>query len=246
MIPKIIHYCWLSSDPFPGKIQRCIDSWQRYLPDYEIKLWNFERFPKGKSKWVDQAFQHKKYAFAADYIRCHALYHEGGIYLDSDVEIIKPFDDLLELPYFLGLDSAHNIEAAVMGFEKGNDFLRQALDYYDKRDFSVDGKLDMKPIPHVLKEIINSSCEIKITNVPDYNIYNNRNNIWVLPYNYFSPKSYKTGNIHVDEKTYTVHHFEASWYPRWKKLMKKVVIMVGGYRLKGLIKWVLRLENSLE
>ena len=85
MIPKIIHYCWLSNDPYPAKIQHCINSWKKKLPGYEIKLWNLQNFPLEKSEWVKQAFEAKKYAFAADYIRCYALYTYGGIYLDSDV-----------------------------------------------------------------------------------------------------------------------------------------------------------------
>ena len=87
MISKIIHYCWLSNDPIPADLQKCMESWKKYLPDYEFMLWNFERFPKSQSKWVSDAFDNKKYAFAADYIRLYALYNYGGIYLDMDVEI---------------------------------------------------------------------------------------------------------------------------------------------------------------
>ena len=99
MIPKIIHFCWLSDDPYPKKIQFCLDTWKKKLPDYEIMLWDFNRFPKDKSVWVSEAFDARKYAFAADYIRFYALYNYGGIYLDSDVEVIKNFDDFLHLPY---------------------------------------------------------------------------------------------------------------------------------------------------
>ena len=121
MIPKTIHFCWLSSDPYPEKIQHCINSWKRFLPDYEFVHWNFDRFPRGKSLWVDQAFDSHKYAYAADYIRLYALYNYGGIYLDTDVEVLKSFDDLLSLPYFIGQEpSETGIEAAVLGFEKGN------------------------------------------------------------------------------------------------------------------------------
>ena len=94
MIPKIIHYCWLSNDPFPAEIAGWIATWQQHLPDYELMLWNLERFPLGKSVWVKEAFEARKYAFAADYIRLHALYEYGGIYLDSDVEVRKPFKHL--------------------------------------------------------------------------------------------------------------------------------------------------------
>ena len=95
MIPKIIHYCWLSSAPIPKSLQICMNTWKKVLPDYEYMLWNFDRFPKTKSKWVSDAFDNKKYAFAADYIRLYALYNYGGIYLDSDVTVYKSFNELL-------------------------------------------------------------------------------------------------------------------------------------------------------
>ena len=95
MIPKIIHLCWFSNDAYPKVISKCLATWDKYLKGYEIMLWNFDRFPKGKSKWVDEAFENKKYAFAADYIRAYALYNYGGIYLDSDVEVLKNLKPLL-------------------------------------------------------------------------------------------------------------------------------------------------------
>lgn len=120
MIPKIIHYCWLSGDPFPEKIQHCINSWRKVLPDYEFVLWDTKRFPLELSPWVKEAFKAKKYAFAADYIRVYAIYHYGGIYLDCDVEVIKRFDDLLHLPYFVGEEATGDrVEVAAFGAEKG-------------------------------------------------------------------------------------------------------------------------------
>ena len=105
MIPKVIHYCWLSGDPIPEKLQRCMDSWKKFLPDYEFVLWDLERFDIKTSQWVKEAFEARKYAFAADYIRLYAVYNYGGIYMDMDVEVVRPFDDLLASPYILGLES---------------------------------------------------------------------------------------------------------------------------------------------
>ena len=99
MIPKVIHYCWLSGDPIPEKLQRCMDSWKKFLPDYEFVLWDLERFDIKTSQWVKEAFEARKYAFAADYIRLYAVYNYGGIYMDMDVEVVRPFDDLLASPY---------------------------------------------------------------------------------------------------------------------------------------------------
>lgn len=158
MIPKIIHYCWLGEDPYPEKIQRCIDSWSKHLPDYEFVLWNKQRFDIHSVKWVEQAYNAKKYAFAADYIRAYALANYGGIYLDSDVEVLKSFDNLLELPYFMGTERyalSGTIEAAVVGAEPHHPFYEKLLAHYDGREFiKADGSYDMLPLPGVFKGVI--------------------------------------------------------------------------------------------
>ena len=102
MIPKIIHFCWLSTDEYPKLIKKCIESWKVKLPDYEFILWDTNRFNVETTIWTQQAYKSKKYAFVSDYIRLLAVYKYGGIYLDTDVEVLKNFDDLLNLPYFIG------------------------------------------------------------------------------------------------------------------------------------------------
>ncbi|MGN0201364.1 MAG: glycosyltransferase family 32 protein [Candidatus Cryptobacteroides sp.] len=106
MIPKIIHFCWISGDEFPEQIRMCIDSWKRYLPDYEIVLWDYEKVQALNVRWCEEAIAARKYAFVADYVRFYALHNYGGIYLDSDVEVLKPFDDLLNLKYFVGKEQS--------------------------------------------------------------------------------------------------------------------------------------------
>lgn len=244
MIPKIIHYCWLSTETIPEKIQKCIDSWSKYLPEYHIKLWNHEKFPRGRSKWVDQAFDHKKYAFAADYIRCYALYHEGGIYLDSDVEVIKSFNELLTLPYFISLDSAGFLESAVMGFEKGNPIFKEALHYYDTNNFVTNGKMNLKTMPLVLQDSVKINKEIKVFDKPITEWWEDEEIFCVLTNNYFSPKSYLTGEIDRDAHTYTVHHFAGSWQPKWKLKIKELVILFGGYPLKNFIKKIFHKKKN--
>ena len=155
MIPKIIHYCWLSGDSYPKNIKKCMKSWKKILPDYEFVLWDLKRFPLEKSLWVKQAFEKKKYAFAADYIRFYALYHYGGIYLDSDVQVLKSYNDLLDLPYFMGQENAEGpIEAATMGFEPNHPLLKSLLDYYEDRPFiKAEGSFDMCLYQTLLKKI---------------------------------------------------------------------------------------------
>ena len=109
LIPKVIHFCWLSNDPYPLKIRRCMDTWKKVMPDYEVKLWNTDNFDIDSVPYVRQAFEARKWAFAADYIRMYALYTEGGIYLDSDVKILKRFDDFLHYSFFSSFSSVWNI-----------------------------------------------------------------------------------------------------------------------------------------
>lgn len=238
MIPKIIHYCWLSSDPYPSNIQKCMDSWKKYLPDYEFVHWNFERFPRGKSKWVDDAFDNKKYAFAADYIRLYALYNYGGIYLDTDVEVLKPFDELLALPYFIGMEQSEaGIEAATLGCEKGNNLIGNVLATIEGQDFiKSDGSFELTTLPVRFRTVIDGKYRINwINNIQEFN--NDISLINVLPYDFFSPKSLKTLEILKSRNTYSIHHFAASW-AKWydrasgeraPKLKKCLGNRLGGY-----------------
>ena len=229
MIPKIIHYCWLSGDPIPVPLQKYMKSWKTYLPEYEFWLWNFDRFDINSSVWVQEAFQAKKYAFAADYIRCYALYNYGGIYLDMDVEVLKPFDDLLDLPYFIGMeDSAAAIEAAIMGAQKGHPLFQKTMEYYTNRHFvKSDGNYDTRPLPQIMRQIIDENFQYtKILSMSDFARGSYRN-ICLFPQDYFSPKSYKTKKIHLTENTYTIHHFVAGWHGCKEQLYRCVESVLG-------------------
>ncbi len=216
MIPKIIHLCWLSGDPYPTKIAKCLESWKTFLPDYEVILWDTKRFDLSSSLWVKQAFESRKYAFAADYIRFYALYHVGGIYLDSDVEVIKPFDDLLDLPYFIGSEKAGTPEAAIMGAEKGCDWIKQCLDYYDNRSFvKSDGSLDIRKLPEIMDEQIRKLKPLRVLSIEESkNIRSLNFNLEVLVFNdvYFSPKVFDSREVELTPYTYAVHHYQNSWF----------------------------------
>lgn len=211
MIPKIIHWCWLSDDPIPESLQKCMDSWKVYLPDYEFIHWNFDRFPRGKSKWVDEAFDNKKYAFAADYIRLYALYNYGGIYLDMDVEVCKPFDPLLSSCIMLGKEASGYPEVAAFGVEKGAHWIKICLDRYSDRHFILpNGKLDTYPLPMVVNDVLRSNnYKFKEVISPAQDIIDNV--IPIYPSEFFGPKSHKTKEIIKTENTYAIHHFAASW-----------------------------------
>lgn len=177
MIPKIIHYCWLSNDPFPDKIQQCINSWKKVLPDYEFMKWDTKRFDINSVPYVKEAFEAKKYAFCADYIRIYALYNYGGIYLDSDVMVYQPFDPFLKSKGFASVEF-HNdllyahvtdkkrrmigIEAAVLGAEKKSQWLKDILDYYVNRHFSLKEK-DLKNniMPRLIASVLHEKYGFK-------------------------------------------------------------------------------------
>ncbi|MCR5028010.1 MAG: glycosyl transferase [Fibrobacter sp.] len=203
-IPKIVHYCWLSKDPYPELVQRCIQSWKEKLADYELMLWDMNRFDVHSVPWVEQACSVKKWAFAADYIRLYALYNYGGIYLDSDVEVLKPFDDLLDRPYFFGkehtpdrIDSSHIIEAATFGAEAHHPLIKKCLDYYAGKNFIMaNGAFDTTVLPHIMASVLNQEGALRD----------------LLPMHYFSPKNTRTQMVEATDETYSVHHFNGSWY----------------------------------
>ena len=151
MIPKIIHYCWLSGDEIPEKLQLCMASWKKFLPEYEFMLWDLDRFDINQILWTKQAFESKKYAFAADYIRLYAIYTYGGIYLDMDVEVLKSFNPLLNRKYILGFEDATGIEGGIIGSERGSKWLKECLEYYENRAFvKLDGSYDTLPLPRIM------------------------------------------------------------------------------------------------
>lgn len=217
MIPKIIHFCWLSKDSYPKLINDCINSWKKNLPDYEFILWDTNRININSNIWLKQAFENKKYAFAADYIRFYALYHYGGIYLDADVEVLRSFNDLLYRREFIGEEASGDIEAAIVGAEKNLPWIKQCLAYYDNRPFiKNDGSLDMKPVPIIVKKVLENYKDVQ-----------------VLPYQYFSPKNYYIQKIQVSPKTYCIHHFDGKWVKKGvkykiKRLLHKILYVFLG------------------
>jgi mannosyltransferase OCH1-like enzyme len=213
MIPKIIHYCWLSNDPIPADLQNYMKSWSEKLPDYKFVKWDFSIFDKESSIWVKESFERKKYAFACDYIRIYAVYNYGGIYMDMDMEVLKSFNDLLNNSTMFAYERSDHtwIEAGCFGAEKHNYFLEKCLEYYEDKHFiREDNSLEILPLPRVMDAVIRK----------------NNLSIKAYPWTYFTAKSYDTGIESPDSTTYTIHHFAGSWksdeeqkiYTRAKKL----------------------------
>lgn len=222
MIPKIIHYCWLSNDPIPKDLKKYMRSWKEKLYDYEFVLWDLNRFDLNRSLWVKQAFEAKKYAFAADYIRLYAVYNYGGIYMDMDVEVIKSFNDLLQNDYILGYEAAKGIEAGVFGAPKQAPWVKEVLEYYTSKEFVLpNGLYNDTPLPIIMDEVLNAEY---ITN----------KKIVPLPTDFLTAKSYKTGKITITPNTYTIHHFAGSW-KSWDEKIKIIIARIIGAKLTHIL-----------
>lgn len=211
MIKKTLHLCWLSGDPFPPLIQHCLDSWKKYLPDYEVVVWDRQRFDLQGTPWVREAFAYQKYAFAADYIRLYALHEMGGIYLDADVEVTGSFDDLLNQGSFMGYESSGDLEPAVIGAHAGMPWIRDCLDrYWDRHFVKPDGSFDMQPLPIVIRErlALHHTLPDKAVSRPtrvesaDLTLY---------PAEFFSPKNAYTKRVARTPATRAIHHFDGQW-----------------------------------
>lgn len=137
MINKTIHYVWLGRGEKSDKIKACMESWKRILPDYEIKEWNEDNFDINYNDFTKQSYEKGQYAFTSDVIRLYALYHEGGIYMDTDVMVYKPLDEFLGEEGFTGFEDYNYPVTATMGAEKGNPVIKMMLDYYDCIDFKT-------------------------------------------------------------------------------------------------------------
>lgn len=241
MIPKIIHYCWLSGQEYPQAVENNIASWKAKLPDYEFMLWDKKKSEILNCVWIEQAIENKKYAFASDLIRLYAVYTYGGIYLDSDVEVLKSFDDFLSLPYFIGTEyNNKRIEAAIFGSEKGNQCLLASIDHYNNRSFvKEDGNFDMTILPQIMKsriELIKNITIMEASQIKEVDsLLKNGDSFFLFPFEYFSPKNTETGKISKTKNTYTIHHFSSSWMPFSSKLRRKIMPIIGISQTENII-----------
>lgn len=209
MIPKTIHYCWFSNDRKPRLIQRCIDSWVNVMPEYKIKCWDGHSFDFESVPFVRDAMNAKKYAFAADYVRLYAIYTEGGIYLDSDVLVTRPFDTFLSDTFFCGteaymIDNELNfrMEAAIMGAEKGNTFVEECMSFYHRHSFSVKDTSTRLVMPAVIS---------KIAEYEGYRYENRKQELKGLT---IYPTTVFTNTLHPEtnsDEIYAIHQNAGSW-----------------------------------
>lgn len=233
MIPKKIHYCWLSGEKVPSKLETCINSWKKIMPDYELILWDKNRFDITSVPFVEEACKVKKWAFAADYIRLYAVYTEGGIYMDSDVFVKKKFDPFLNSDFFTSvvyftetieekktLDLLHEdgtsktpfthkpgfgIQAGVFGGVKGHPFLKDCLEYYEDKHFILGEKT-------YFNKVVASDIHAMVAEKYGFRYKNElqrlRDNMLILPSEIFA------GNMdEVTSDTHAIHFAAGSWIP---------------------------------
>lgn len=219
MVPKIIHYCWFGPNKMPSDFLQYINNWKRILPDYKFILWNEDNTSQIQSRFFKDALKLKKYAFAADYVRLYALLEYGGIYLDCDVEVIKSFDDLLELPYFIGKENTkYIVDSAVIGAEKGCEWIKDCLGYFNNEKNIVEHQFN-KVLPSVLTDTLVRN-NYSFNYIKDKaSFINNDKTINLFPSYYFCPKNYSSKKIKLRPQSYCIHHFAGSWQSPLKRFM---------------------------
>ena len=211
---KKIHYCWFGGKKLPNKVKRCIQTWKKYLPDYEIIEWNENNFDIDTCEFVKQAYANKKWAFVSDYVRIYALYNEGGIYFDTDMKIIKNVNNIVDKEMFLGTEDSGYVGTAVIGVkEKKNKYIKAILDYYNNIRYFDPKAIYSYANPAIITKIL-SQYECK-TDSNGIKIYDN--SIYVYPREYFYPLSYDYSEKFYTKNTCMVHLFNATWTSRGER-----------------------------
>lgn len=231
-IPKIIHYCWFGKRNKPKLIKKCINSWKNILYDYEIIEWNEENFDINSNNFVKRAYEIGNYAFVSDYVRVYALYNYGGIYLDTDVEVIKKFDRLLENESFWGFEEENYIATSTIGCKKGNRIIKEFLDrYHDKANRESNKILDGETNVSIVTQLFETKG-IRL----DGSYQEIKGECTIYPQVFFSPYDYINCFSKKSDDTYTIHYFYKSWLPiktringSIKKILSKII---GGENIK--------------
>jgi len=206
-IPKIIHYMWLGEKPLSEQTKKYIETWKQHNPDYKIMEWNEKNVDTNCCDFVHEAYLNKKYAFIADYVRLKALKEYGGIWLDTDVEVTKSFDDLLSLNGFLSFENEAYTESAIMGSSKNSNYINLLYDFYFNRKFIKNNKMDLTPNTVIQSIFLKEYFGLKYKNVTQ----NLADELTVFTSDYFAPKDYTTGEITITKNTYAIHNFVGSW-----------------------------------
>lgn len=242
MIPKVIHYCWFGGNPLPEEYKTYIASWKKYCPDYEIREWNEQNFDVCACNYIQQAYESKKWAFVSDYARFKVLYEYGGVYLDTDVELLKDLTPIVEKGAFLAQerDLYNNVSVNAglgLAFPKGHPLLKEIIDGYHTRDFIIDGTPDTK------YNVVSYVTDIMRAHGfdPTYKGCQQYKDVTVYPPEYFSPMDFYSGQTEITDQTYSIHHYGYTWGSSIEKKnnerLRKMIKIYG--RSKGPRIWYL-------
>ncbi len=219
MIPKIIHYCWFGGNSLPDEVKKYIESWKKYLPDYKIIEWNENNFDVNCCNYIKEAYEAKKWAFVSDYVRVNVMYHYGGIYFDTDIEVLKDFSEYLEnKSMVLGFESETSVMTAFFALEKNNSFIKDILEIYNEKAFLLaNGKYDVTPNPVLFTTELQ-----KYGLIPNGKTQEFADSWSIFAYDYFSAYNIAHQKFDITDNTYIVHHCVGSWLSSKDKLKQKI------------------------
>ena len=241
MIPKTIHYCWFGGKPLPKSAEKCIKSWQKHLPEYRIMRWDESNFDVNSISYTQEAYAAKKYAFVSDYARFWILYHHGGVYFHTNVEVLKPIDDIVEAGDFLGVELQDDTHITVapglgLGAEKNNPLFKDLMEIYQSSHFLCsNGTVKVQNIVEITTEYL-----IK-KGMKNTNSIQQCCGFTIYPKDYFCPIDYDTRELKITENTRTIHHYAESWVPRstrWKNTLGRIL----GFRT---IQYIVKIKKIL-
>ena len=257
MIPKIIHYCWFGGKPLPKSAEKCIASWRKFLPDYEIKEWNESNFDVNCTRYTAEAYQARKFAYVSDYARFWVLYRYGGLYFDVDVEIIRPIDDIIARGPFMGCEESYKEGATPselgvapglglgvnpglgLGVNPGLGLVKQLLDDYEAASFESE---NANRGAGIYKTVVTYTTDLLVERgLKNTNEIQCVDGIYIYPKEYFNPLEH-INQLHITENTRSIHWYDGTWQPQSVKLRRRLVRLLG-QRVYG---WILRLAHKVD
>jgi mannosyltransferase OCH1-like enzyme len=238
MIPKKIHYCWFGGNPLPPLAVKCIESWKKFLPDYEIKEWHESNFDVNIIPYTQEAYQAGKYAFVSDYARFWILYKYGGLYFDTDVEVIKPMDDIIARGPFMGCENEASDTSVAsvapglgLGVNPGLGLYKEILEKYSTLHFiRKDRSFNLKTVVQYTTELL---CEHGLKETKEIQFCAG---VWIYPKDYLSPKDFETGVMEITVNTVAIHHYDGSWVSdvdRYAQQLKRSLTWIPFKGLRG-------------
>lgn len=231
MIPKVIHYCWFGGKSLPNEVKKCINSWKKYCPDYEIKEWNELNYDINKNQFISEAYKNQAWAFVSDFARLDIVYSEGGIYLDTDVELLKNLDVLLDYDCYFAVEQQHRKIATGLGFGAiaRHKAVEAMIRQYDNLVYESENKMNflcpqlntkaLEKFGYIPKEQIQYICDA-----------------YIYPPEYFDPIAPGKTNDLLSDQSFSVHHYSANWMSKRVRLKRKLVNFIGQDKINKLKK----------